>query len=72
MSWADDAIDSPVVALTMALTSAADLSITPMLKSLKSCNWVAVSDNKFSRDLIWLSLDEHTHLRYVSFCVAQN
>ena len=47
VSLAEDAIASPVVAFIIALTSAADLSIVLMLRSLKSCNWLAVSDNKF-------------------------
>ena len=72
VSWADAAIVSPVDAEIIALTSAADLSITLRLKSLKSCNWFAVSDSKFSRDLIWFNLDEHAQRRYVSFWVAQN
>lgn len=38
VSRAEAAISSPVVAVTMAVTSDADLSITLRLKSLKSCN----------------------------------
>lgn len=52
VSFVDEAIFSPADAEIMALTSAVDLSITLRLKSLKSCNWFAVSDNKFSLDLI--------------------
>lgn len=58
-----DAITSPLVADIIAETSAADLSMTLRLKSLKSCNWFAVCDNRFSRDLICSSLDEHTQRR---------
>lgn len=54
---------SPDVAEIIAPTSAAVLSIMLMFRSLKSCIWFAVSDNSFSRDLIWLSRDEHAHLR---------
>lgn len=72
VSLDDDAMYSPDVAFIIALTSAADLSITLRLKSLKSCNCSAVCDNRFSRDLIWFSRDEHVQRRYDSFCVAQN
>ena len=64
--------DSPSVALSIASTSLADLSITLRFKSLKPASWVAVSDNKRSWDLIWVKRDEHTHRRYVLSCWAQN
>ena len=47
VSFAIDWAYSPAVSVIIAVTSAADLSIVLMLKSLKSCNWLAVSDNKF-------------------------
>ena len=52
VSLLDAAIVSPAVPVIIDLTSAVDLSITLRLKSLKSCNWFAVCDNRFSRDCI--------------------
>ena len=72
VSLAFDAINSPSLADIMALTSLADLSITVMFKSWKSCNEFAVWLNKLSRDFIVFNREEQTQRRYVSFWVAQN
>lgn len=63
---------SPSDAVSIALTSAPVFGITSIFKSLKSCNWSDVWDNARSRDCISVRRDEQTHLRYVSFCFAQN
>lgn len=75
--WADADLssmmaNSPSVAFSMACTSSAVFGITSIFKSLKSWIWPAVCDRARSRSWISVRRDEHTHLRYWSFAVAQN
>lgn len=72
MSLAFDWAISPPVADSMAPTSAADLSITDMFRSLKSWIWSDAWVKARSRDCISPSFDEQMQRRYLSFTVAQN
>lgn len=72
VSLVADAFDSPAVALSIALTSAAVLGITSIFRFVKSCSWSDVWTRVRSRDFMSARRDEHTHRRYVSFWLAQN
>ena len=67
MSLVVAAAISPALADSIAWTSPAVLGMISMFKSLKSCNCVAVCDNRDSPDIIEFKREEHTHRRYESF-----
>ena len=72
VSCAFDCASSPSDADNIAPTSAADLSITDIFKSLKFWIWSVAEDNAFSRDCTSLNFDEQIQRRYWSFAVPQN
>ena len=67
-----DCVYSPAVAVVIALTWGAVLSITVMLRLWKSVNVFDATDNAFSRERISDSLDEQIQRRYVSSAAPQN